>query len=229
MNCIRANLTVVLLSFVVATTCLGMDTGEAVKKAIFERYDLDPEHYQVEIASCQLKSEQVDPADLTFRAFSPKEPLGSFTIYARIERDGVIQDKGQVRLIIKRFVDVLVAADKIRRHQALLDTDFELKRMNVTSLREQPVCSAEALGGQRSKKNLRIGDILTTGAIEPVPDIEVGGEVTIIYSDHWGQVTVPGKVLQDGRSGETVRVKNRASGKIILARVIDNKSVTVGP
>ncbi len=99
--------------------------------------------------------------------------------------------------------------------------------MEVTSLRTQPVRSFEELEGIRAKRNLKKGDVLLITSIESVPDIEVGDEVTITFNDGLCAITAPGTSLQTGSAGEQVRVRNEASGKIIYARIVDRKFVSV--
>jgi flagella basal body P-ring formation protein FlgA len=212
-----------------AATASAVDTNDAIVQAVMDKYGMDPKDYHVEINSNQLKTRMVLPGDLTFRAFSPKEPLGPFTIEVTIAHEGKTIEEGQVRLRIRKYAEVVVANDRIGRHEELATTQFKIERMDVTSLREQPVKSFDQLEGQRTRRNLRRGTILTTGAIEPVPDIEVGGEVTILYADTWGTITAPGKALQDGWSGDRIRVKNLASNKIIEAEVETADQVRVGP
>jgi flagella basal body P-ring formation protein FlgA len=99
--------------------------------------------------------------------------------------------------------------------------------MEVTSLREQPVISFEQLRGYRSKRNLRKGVIITLRSIEQVPDIDVGREVSIIFDDGFCKITALGRAMHDGFVGKSIKIKSRSSGKIILAKVLDSKSVLV--
>lgn len=43
------------------------------------------------------------------------------------------------------------------------------------------------------------------------------------------RITAAGVALQSGMAGDYVKVKNKGSGKIILARVVDGTAVAVGP
>ena len=217
------------LLIVLAAACSGRaaNTDMAVMNIVRSEYRLDTADYQIEVLSSQLKAEEVDPNLLKITALSQKEPIGLFTLVATIEKDGEIQERGQVRLRIRKFTEVLVATDKIGRHDALSKNNLALTRMEVTSLREQPVQSFGALANQRAKRNLRKGQILTSPAMEPVPDIEVGREVTIIVSNDLLTITAPGKALQTGSAGDYVKVKNKATGKILSAKVVDATSVAV--
>jgi len=205
------------------------DTNEAIVQLVRDTYGLDPEHYDIEVNSNQLKSRVVLPDDLSLKAFSTREPLGPFTVDVTITHQGEVVERGTVRLRISKFDEVMVAVDRIGRHELLAAGQFEVKRMDVTSLREQPVTSPDQIDEQRSRRNLRRGTILTTGALEPVPDIEVGGEVTIICESTWGIITAPGKALQDGWSGDRIRIKNLASNKIVEAEVTADGRVRVDP
>jgi len=208
---------------------LAVEFNEALVQRMRDDYQLDQATYEIEVLSSRLKTRLVNPLDLSLKPLTQQEPLGLFNLQVEIVRDGALIERGQVRLRIKKFAEVLVATDKIGHHQPLGESQFELKRVDVTSLREQPVISFAELAGQRAKRNLRLGSILAVGAMEPVPDIEVGGEVTIVFTDDWGVITVPGQIMETGRIGDRVRVKNLASGKIVLATVISGKSVEVNP
>jgi flagella basal body P-ring formation protein FlgA len=210
-------------------SAVAVEINQAVTDLVRERYRLDSSQVEIEIVANQLRTRMVNLADLSIRSLTQTEPLGPFTVMAEITHDGVLIERGQVHMRISKFADVLVASDKVNRHELLTEQKFELKRTDVTSLREQPVISTAEIGGMRAKRNLRTGNILTKGAIEPIPDIDVGGEVTIVYTDSWGTITAPGEVLETGLIGARVRVKNLASGKIILATVVSGKSVEVNP
>jgi flagella basal body P-ring formation protein FlgA len=218
-----------LLAALAAPAATAVETGEAIVDLMRTTYELDPAEYEIEITASQLKTRLVDPADLSFKPLSRKEPLGPFTVLVKITSDDDLIEKGQVRLRIKRFARVLVTTDKIGRHDLLNEQQFELKRVDVTSLREQPVSTMTGIVGQRSKRNLRLGSILTRTAMEPVPDIDVGREVTIVFTDTWGSVTAPGRSMQSGWIGGNLRVKNLATGKVISAQVISKKRVEVNP
>ncbi len=218
-----------LLTLQAFASVVALDTETAIRQRILETYELDPEMTTIEISSNRLSTRFVDPDDLTLKAFSQREPSGPFTVHATVTHQGETIDKGEVRLRVNRFAKVLIAADKIGRHDFLAAEQFELKCVSITSLREKAISDLGAIEGCRSKRNLRKGQVLTTGAVEPIPDIDVGNDVTIVYDDGVCAISVPGTALQTGWVGRTVRVKNKASGKIVQARVVDNRSVAIDP
>ena len=206
------------------------DCDREIKSALLRRYQLDSNWYQVEILSSQLKSTVLESADsLTIRPISQKEPIGLFTLIAVLTRDGNIKEKGQVSVRISKFAEVLVTTDNLRLYEELSPDKLALKRIDVTSLLEQPVQSFSAIAGYRLKRNIGKDQVLTSGAVEPVPDIDVGGEVSIICGSDLFSVRTTGQAMQKGYAGEQIRVKNRASNKVVLATVVDRRTVSIQP
>ena len=220
---------VLMFAVLPAISGFGMTVEELVVSRIIKENSLDTLWYELEVLANPLKITDLQSSDIKLRPLSQKEPLGLFTVLVEIINNGTVLERGQVRLRVRKFADVLVTSGRLKRHEKLATDKFTLRRMEVTSLREQPVFSFEAINGHRLKRNLSKGRILTVEAIEPVPDIEVGGEVSIVYADVLCTITVPGRVLQDGCVGQLVRVKNKASGKIVMARVADSSSVVIDP
>lgn len=218
-----------LILFVVASTLAvsaGVDDATIIDK-VRDIYDLDTAQYQIEVLSNTMKQSEDVRGVLICRALSQKEPIGLFTILAK-EMDGERTiSSGQVRLRISRFMDVVVVNDRIKRHAMLSDELFVVKRMDVTNLREQPITSIDEIVGLRARRNLRLGQILTSMAVESFPDIERGHEVAIVYTDGLCRISATGVAMQEGVAGEYIKVKNRSSGKMVIARVIDAGAVAV--
>lgn len=192
-------------------------------------YDLDTNLYQIDILTNRLKSADISLDQLTLRPLSPKEPLGLFSMMADVKNDGVLLESSQIRLKIRKYADVLVLLESVRRSKSIMPKQLLLKRMEVTSLRQRPLVDLSELDGYRAGRNLKRGAILTADALEQIPDIESGRDVTIVYIDGLCRISADGRTLQAGQAGDYIRVKNKGSGKIILARVIDATAVAVDP
>ena len=206
------------------------DCDREIKSALLRRYQLDSNWYEIEILSSQLKSAVLESTDsLAIRPISQKDPIGLFTIIATIIREGRGTEKGQVSVRINKFAEVLVTTDNLRLYEELSPDKLALKRMDITSLLEQPVQSFSVIAGYRLKRNIGKDQVLTSGAVEPVPDIDVGGEVSIVCESGLFSVATTGQAMQKGYVGEQIRVKNRASNKVILATVIDRRTVSIQP
>ncbi len=220
---------IIFLTPVCSLAVPSMSTTEIIVDEIMTSYGLDPETYEIEVLTNQLKTESLDGRQLTFRPLSQKDPIGLFTILATIIENGEEVETNQVRMRIKKYQTVLVVKDRIKRSDALSPDQFGLERMEITNLTEQPMESPEAIKGYRAARNLRVGTILTSGAIEPIPDVESGRETLIVYNDGLCKITAAGIAMQSGITGDYIKVKNKATKKIIVARVIDENAVSVDP
>jgi flagella basal body P-ring formation protein FlgA len=221
-------ISLIIFILLVPLTVCATSLEDALVGKLREQFDLDSTTYRVEITFSQLAEEDINPDLLTLEPLTPGLPLGSFTVMAHLDQNS--QDKqGQVRYQVKKYAEVLVAEARINRHEELTESQLVLKTMDVTSLQEQPVMTWDAIGGMRSKRNISKGRIITTDAIEPVPDIDVGREVTIVYNNGPCEITIPGKALQSGVAGDYIKIRNETSGKIIIARVVNTASVAIDP
>lgn len=206
------------------------DCDLEIRNAILNRYQLDSSWYVIDILSSQLKTTALQAKDIIeIRPISQKEPIGLFTIAASVTRDGQAVEKGQVSVRISKYAEVLVANENLKLHDVVSPDKFALKRMDITSLPEQPVQSFSAIADYRLKRNIGKDQVLTRGAVEPVPDIDVGGEVSIVCHSDLFDVTTVGQAMQKGYVGEQIRVKNRASNKVVLATVVDRRTVSIQP
>jgi flagella basal body P-ring formation protein FlgA len=228
-------ITITLALEIMAVLWVGMaakaaDMDQAVRTQILQTFQLDPTSYEVEVLSSQLRTTQLDGhQDISIKQLSEKQPLGLFSVIVTVMQDGKPLESGQVSLNIRKFVRVLVTQDNLTRHDLPKADKLALQRMDITSISEQPVQSVESLAGYRLKRNIGKGQILTFGAVELIPDIEVGGEVTIVCQEGLLKITVPGEAIQSGSAGDLVKVRNRASGKVLMARVVDDRTVAIQP
>jgi len=211
------------------TNAQAATVEELVSQWVYHTYSLDTGSFKIQFLGNSLKTAEVTNERLEVRPLTESEPPGLFTVLAHLERNGTVVDRGQVRMRIRKYAEVLVTTDRLTRQELISTDKFALQRMEVTSLRERPLIALDELAGYRMKRNLSKGKILTSGAVEPIPDIDVGEEVTIVYNDGLCTITAPGRSMQSGSQGDRIRVKNKSSGKVIMAQVVDGGSVSVGP
>jgi len=210
-------------------TVSALPPDEAVRIKMAEMYDLDTTYYLIDILTGGLKSADITVDQLTLRPLTPKEPLGMFSVMADVKDGANTLESAQVRMKVRKFADVLVMLENVGRSQEIRGEQLELRRMEVTTLRERPLTDPNQLVGSRAGRNLRIGTIVTSGDLEVVPDIENGRDIAIVYTDGHCRISAEGRALQSGVAGEYIKVKNKGSGKVVLARVVDGTAVVVDP
>jgi len=205
------------------------DNTVFLTQSLIRQFGIDTSQNTVQVLSSQIRENVAADQRVAYRAISAKEPLGLFTVIAYIVSDRDTVAQGQVRFQIDRFADVLVAADRIATRQTVSESDFVLQRTNVTTLYEKPVTDYTSIAGLRTKRNLAKGSILTNSALESAPEIEAGGEVSIVYQSGLCRITASGTALQTGRLGDHIKIRNKTSGQVVLATVTKTSEVSVTP
>lgn len=220
---------IILLALPLMLWAGEIDNNQLIKYKIIDRYELDENLYKIDILHNAIESKDLNPEQLVIKPLTQKEPLGLFTIIAEIYKDNVRVERAQVKMRIRKFTDVLVVKGKLQRHDLITNDDITSERKEITTLFERPVTSLDEIADMRLKRNLKRGQILTFEALETIPDLERGMATTIIFDNGLFKITAPGVALQNGSAGDMIKVKNKSTNKIIVARIEDDKSVSVGP
>jgi flagella basal body P-ring formation protein FlgA len=123
--------------------------------------------------------------------------------------------------------DVVKAAVRINEGHVISDGDLILITENNVRLRKSAITNISDAIGKRSVRSIRAGQIILSKMIEIPPMVKKGNRVLIKAENEEIRITASGKVLEDGRSGEQVKVMNINSGKEILATVTGPGTVEV--
>lgn len=115
---------------------------------------------------------------------------------------------------------VVVMARDVPAGRVIQDDDVELDARDV-SVVPDAVSDPQAVAGLASRRSLRTGQVVSQRALLTPVLVQRGQSVAIEASNGGITVNVPGEAMDTGRAGETVRVRNIGSGKVIRARVID--------
>ena len=114
---------------------------------------------------------------------------------------------------------LLKAAKRIKSGMDIERGDLVLAMEERISLRDQVLTDPEEVVGKRAVRTIQPGQIITAKLIEEPPMVKKGKTVIIKAENNWLRVTVLGKVLENGRRGDQVRVLNISSGKEIFSIV----------
>lgn len=222
--------TLILLVPVFSTdTVRSMPISQAIADQMRSLYGLDSTTCTIEIISNPLTSRDVAPSDFLLQPLTRSQPRGLFTVMGTVSSGGQKIESRQIRLRVSYYADVIVMSDNAPRGSILDSTTCHLERKEITNLRERPVTSLDELTGRRARRHLCQGDVVTVHDFEPIPDIVSGKEVTIVFEQGLCRIAAPGRVLQSGSIGDYVKVRNQATRKTIVARVLDAATVAVDP
>ncbi len=117
-------------------------------------------------------------------------------------------------------INALVARYPISRGTVIQENDLEFVNRRYSQLNRGYYGSANQLVNKEAKRNIKAGQILTPALVRAQKLVLRGQHVTIVAQNHGVSLRVKGKALMDGQQGQTIKVSNLNSKKLIYARVI---------
>ncbi len=149
-------------------------------------------------------------------------------VRVRIEINGIQYARINVGPYISINLPVVVADTDIERGQLLAGADVRLSEIDLTEKHiNDPMVDINDAIGYEAKQSIRKGDPVLQRQLDLPLLVERGKDVTAIISSAGMQVTLTGQALDNGRMGDSVRVKNRDTGKIFTGEVIGQRMVKV--
>lgn len=124
-------------------------------------------------------------------------------------------------------VNALVARYPIPRGTMVQERDLEFVLQRYSQLNHGYYGSANLLNNMEAKRNIKAGQIITPNMLKAQKLVLRGQHITIIAQNGGLNLRVKGKALMDGQQGQTIKVENLNSKKLIYARVISSGVVKV--
>lgn len=122
---------------------------------------------------------------------------------------------------------VVVAIRDLARGDPILPTDLELQRMDTSHLLRGHFTEIDELVGQRLKRTLRRGQVVTPSMLLLLKSVRRGEQITIRSALGSIEVRSQGKALRSGDPGDLIPVENLSSKKRLQARVISPGLVAI--
>lgn len=213
-------------------SCLATATSaeplvERLTSYLCQTYQLERSSIDVSIVSNQLRISDTGNDSLQIKPMTDGAPKGLFSLWCQRITGDSVRSSGQVTLRVRTFAPALTAVRSLPMRTELSPDDVALTRIETTTLYETPVTDLSTIVDMRTRRLLQPGAVLTTDALEPVPVIRTGQEVVISFHSGAVSITTSGQALQNGSVGDLIRVRNRSTGKQIVASVVDSREVRV--
>jgi flagella basal body P-ring formation protein FlgA len=130
-----------------------------------------------------------------------------------------------LRIKIQVFDKVWVAKDVINIGESLYSVKLEEKEL--TSRIADPAKESFNPQNYMAKKIFRPGEIITLGYVEEAPTIMRDSPVSVIFKTSLVSVTVPCTALTSGKTGDYIKVRNKAYRRDYLGKIIGTNLVLV--
>ncbi len=157
---------------------------------------------------------------------SPGAKLVGNTTFA-VSCNSFTQWKIHVAAHIDGQVSALIARHPIPRGTIIDSSDLEFVSRRYSQLNHGYYESAKLLVNMEAKRNIKAGQVLTSALVKAQKLVLRGQHITIVAQNKGINLRVKGKALMDGKKGQTIKVRNLSSKKLIYARVISPGIVKV--
>lgn len=125
------------------------------------------------------------------------------------------------------LVNALTARHPISRGTVIQETDLEFVPKRYSQLNYGYYGTATQLTNMEARRNIKSGQVLTPGILKAQKLVLRGQHVTIVAQNAGLNLRVKGKAMMDGQQGQTIKVKNLSSKKLIYAQVVSMGIVKV--
>ena len=207
--------------------------SNATLREIFKDYlchHLGKEKNDIALSKVKIIGRKPIPAGkIDFQLFQKdKRSLTGYTkLVAVVSVNGVVTNKIMLSGWVDVFESVVCARRNLKKGEIVDEGDFYLARKNISRLSAKIVTDAGNIVGLMVKHAVNKDTCIKEWMLEKPLVVKRGDLITILAESGNLRVTVPGRVLVKGYTGDFIRVQNSMSKKVIYARVIDASTVSV--
>jgi flagella basal body P-ring formation protein FlgA len=169
------------------------------------------------------------PATLAVRNlfFDPRSNRFSATLLAPDDRPGgvALQIAGRVH----EMIEVPVLNRRFRSGEIIRENDLDARLLRKEQVSRNALSAPEQIVGKSARRTLSDGKPLTSADIRQPQLVSRGSMVVMHYRTANMVITAHGTARENGTTGDTVRIRNVNSGKIVEAIVTGPDTVAVMP
>lgn len=123
--------------------------------------------------------------------------------------------------------NVLVTARPLQRGHVLEAADVVVDQRDVSEVFGGYLSDVDTAVGQRLKRSVGSGVVLTPAQVQPRILIERGQTVTLTVEGSSLNISMQGKALMDGSANQRIRVENTGSGRVVEGLVRSSQHVQI--
>jgi flagella basal body P-ring formation protein FlgA len=128
---------------------------------------------------------------------------------------------------VDELIEVAVPTRPIARGEMIAAADVGLALLPVASLAEDAVRHVEDLVGRQAARPLAAGRAARAGEVTAPWQVRRGESASMAFARGGLQIVTAAEALENGRAGQTIRVRNATSGEVRQAVVIGPRRVEV--
>jgi flagellar basal body P-ring formation protein FlgA len=184
---------------------------------------------QLDVRVLSFKPVPLPPGKIALRVVKHGKAITpgvqSFLVAADV--GGKEESKLWVRSEIKIFDQVVVSTRPLASREVITPEDVRLDWREIGPAAPRPYTKIEEVLGKQLARSTSVNEVLTVAQAELPQVVRHGSPVVLIYENSYLRVEAGGEALQGGKVGDTIKVKNPASGKLLQGTVLDARTVRV--
>ena len=130
---------------------------------------------------------------------------------------------------VSAFAEVLVAARNLPNKRTLSAADVTTARHDLSRLPHGYFSEPREVEAMMTRRRLTAGTVLTPGALKEAPLVRRNEKVTLIVDAGGVQIRAVGVALEEGTRGQSVKVRNQGSKRVIEGIVVGPGLVEMRP
>ena len=169
-----------------------------------------------------------EPATIGIEGLSITNSTGRFIATLLIPADKANAKRFRLTGRIHRLIQIPVISRRLNRGDVIRKNDIEWISIREKKLRRGFIQTEEEILGKAARRFIAAKTPLTTGHLQRPQLVKKGAIVNIALINGAMRLTTQGRSLENGSLGDTIRIKNIRTKKIIEARVTGASSAKVG-
>lgn len=159
--------------------------------------------------------------------FDPRSNRYSATILSPDDRPGAVSL--QIAGRVHELMEIPVLNRRLRPGEIIRESDLDTRLLRSEQVNRNALSAPEQILGKSARRALNGGKPISGSDIRQPQLVNRGGMVIMHYRTANMVITAHGTARENGTSGDTVRVRNSNSGKIVEAVVTGQDTVSVMP
>lgn len=178
----------------------------------------------------------IGPIDNRIRLQACESPLNTVTEFGnanqkhltiKVSCDAPVRWSLRVPVKLQIFQTVVVSTQQIPRDQVITGKELQVLKQDINQLTEGYFQSEEELIGLSSVKSIQPGAVIKRHMVRQPIIVHRGETVKIVISEPGLKIEADGIAQSDGAIGDTIRIKNSRSNKMIDAKVKGSGVVSI--
>ncbi len=196
-------------------------TQEYLKKEII--YYLSSEYKDVRIKDvrCSFKPFKVKSIP-EIKLFSRSKSSSHIYLTATVYSDKEVLKKINCTVKYGYLINAVVAKRDLMKGHVIEEGDVEIKKIE---LKRGVITSIDTAKGAVAKTFIKKGTVLKTSMVEIDYPVKKKDYVRVIYDRKGIRIEITGQALENGMIGQSIKVKNLSTGKLLRCRVIGRNTV----